>query len=87
MATFKKCVSNLFIQLGLINNRTYNNVQIIDYKLPRPLVTLSRITVKIQNITCGINCVYRPPSTNERHFIEDIEIYLADILKNQIEIF
>ena len=71
----------------LIYTKQIINVHIIDYKLSRSLVTLSKITVTIQNITFGINCVYRPPSTNERHFIEDIEIYLADNLKNQIEIF
>ena len=82
------------------NNATYNkndgviiytknslNVQIMDYKLSNSLVTISKITLKIQNITFGITCVYRPPSTNDVNFVRDIEDHFTNKLENQIEIF
>lgn len=63
------------------------NIHVFNHKLLRSSVTLSKITFLTQNVTFGVTCLYRPPSTGEGPFIEEIENYFVNNLREQVEIF
>lgn len=62
------------------------NADILDIKLDKSLVTLTRVCFKIKNITFGITAVYRNHDTDKVSFIEDIHNYFSKDINEQIEI-
>ena len=64
------------------------NVKITDIKLPKSNVSLTLLNFEIDQITFGVSCLYRPPSTHVPSFLEDIEAYfLNDLVSSHIDIF
>lgn len=59
---------------------------ISDFKLDTSNITMTRITFICNNLTYAINALYRPPSSNTNFFIKDLNNYLTNNLKAQIEI-
>lgn len=60
---------------------------ISNIRLLRCKVTISKITLHIDNIGIGIACVYRPPSTDIQSFLADLEVYFSDNLVESVELF
>lgn len=63
------------------------NANIRHSKLIKSGVTLSKICFELNNISFGITCGYRPPSTNVQYFLEDLEEYFSHNLCKQVELF
>lgn len=71
----------------LIFIKSYINANISHKKLPKSKASLSKITLKIKNISFGITTLYKPPPIPEQLFIEDIINYFSDSLNSNIEVF
>lgn len=63
------------------------NAVVTNMKLERTGITFSRICLDINNVKYGVTCVYRPPSTNIKSFIYDLEQYISSNTNKQIELF
>lgn len=63
------------------------NTKLVNIKLKKSGVTISKINLTINSITYGITCGYRPPSSNMHYFLEDIDRFFSDNLNGNIELF
>ena len=63
-----------------------NNTKFFNIKLNKSGVTISKIIVAISNITYGITCGYRSPSSNIHYFLEDIDGFFSDNLNSYFKL-
>lgn len=72
----------------IIFSKSELNIAFSDNKLQASSVTLTKMNFRVDNITYGVTCGYRPPSTNVQWFLSDLEQYcLSGNLSSQVELF
>lgn len=63
------------------------NVDFSHYRLPNSGATVGRLTFKVNDITFGMNSVYKPPPIPKQEFINDLHTYLELNQPMNLEIF
>ena len=58
-----------------------------DFKFEQSGITLTRVSLTINNVSYAINALYRPPSTDVKLFLRELDDYFSNNLEAQMELF